>query len=106
MLLVDLGFNQALEIPASFVAFHDTELVDYASEALAAPFFQQWLSAGGARPALGQCIGYRVPPTLGGADELSNLELTDMEVYWGIVGQINAKIKKKPPKEPPKGATG
>ena len=87
------SFNEVLEIPASFVVFHDTELVDYPGEALAAPFYQRWLSTGGARPALAQCIGYRVPPTLGGADELSNLELTDMEVYWSVVGQINAKIK-------------
>jgi hypothetical protein len=93
VLLCDSSFDDILEIPASFAAFHDVELVDYPNEALAESFFLRWLAAGGARPIQEQCIGYRIPPKLGGVDEIGNLEPIDMEVYWSITGQINAKIR-------------
>ena len=94
VLLIDLAFNEALEIPASFEVFHETELIDFTADVVSEPFFQEWLASGGASPATDQCVGYKVPPTLGGTDTIENLELNDMEVYWGVIGQITARIKK------------
>lgn len=94
IVLLDIGFGEALVIPTSFLVFHDIELVDYSADALAEPFYNEWLAAGGAQPLSHECIGYRVSPFLGGKDEVHNLELTDMEVYWGIAGQIRARIPK------------
>jgi hypothetical protein len=94
VLLCDVGFDEVLEIPASFSLFHEVELVDYTSDALAEPFYHRWVASGGARPLRSQCVGYRVSPLLGGQDKVSNLEITDLEVYWSIHAQINAKVKK------------
>lgn len=38
-----------------------------------------------------KCVGYKVPLFLNGEDNISNLELSDIEVYWGIMGQMIAK---------------
>jgi hypothetical protein len=34
-----------------------------------------------------------VPLFLGGEDNIDNLELTDMEVYWYIIAQLISKTK-------------
>lgn len=90
ILLLDIGFNEALQIPTNFTQFHNEELPGYSNEALAESFYLDWLSNGGEVPAMSQCVAYRIPPTLGGKDEIQNLELSDMEVYWGLLGQIHA----------------
>jgi hypothetical protein len=33
-------------------------------------------------------VGYRVPLFLRGQDDIANLELVDIDVYWTIVGQL------------------
>ena len=82
--LFDPGFHQVLNIPCSFETLHRAELPEYADDALAARFHAEWLASGGAAPGLAECIGYRIPPTLGGKDEIANMELTDMDVYWEL----------------------
>ena len=95
VLLMDLGFGEVLNIPASFEEFHNGELVDFADAALAEPFYKKGLSSSGRAPGLDECVGYRVPPHLGGKDEVSNLEVTDMAVYWGLLGQITSRINER-----------
>lgn len=84
VLLFDPGFCEVLEIPCSFDKFHRAELPDYSDDALAAPFYERWLSSGGRPPSITECVGYRIPPKLGGIDDISNLELIDMDVYWTL----------------------
>ena len=36
----------------------------------------------------GRCAGYVIPLFLGGNDDITNLEDSDMEVYWNIMMQI------------------
>lgn len=97
LLMLEPGTGSALQIPAKFKDFHDIELVEYQSNALASEFFMEWLNTGGESPNLSQCIGYKKPLFLGGVDDLENLELTDMEVYWSISGQLLAKTRDLPP---------
>jgi hypothetical protein len=59
-------------------------------------FHQRWLASGGATPGHTQCVGYRKPLFLGGADKLENLELSDLDVYWHLMGQLIAKTKGLP----------
>ena len=96
ILMLEPGTGQSLEIPATFQNFHNVELVEYQNEALASDFYRAWLMAGGAVPDMPQCIGYKKPLFLGGADDVSNLELTDMEVYWSVCGQLLAKTRNLP----------
>lgn len=88
--MLEPGTGQALEIPASFVGFHDGELVDYADSALAENFFDNWAASNPGSLPLGRdkCVGYKVPLFLGGPDTMDNLELSDIEVYWSISGQL------------------
>lgn len=80
--LFEPGFHKVLVLPCSFDAFHRTELPEYPQDVAAATFHAEWLSAGGGVPSYTQCVGYRIPPTLGGKDDISNLEVIDMDVYW------------------------
>ncbi len=44
----------------------------------------------------GQCLGFKKFLFLGGQDEVSNLEVIDMEVYWELNYQIYAQTKGLP----------
>jgi len=96
VLLLEPGTGGALEIPATFAAFHDPQLFEHTDAALALSFYRDWLNAGGAAPAYTQCVGYKRPLYLGGADNVSNLELGDFEVYWGLAAQLLAKVRGLP----------
>jgi hypothetical protein len=96
VLMLEPGTGQALEIPVAFMEFHDQELVKYQDEALAVKFFDEWRHAGGESPQFDQCVGYKKPLFLNGSDNVENLELTDMEVYWSITGQLLSKLRRLP----------
>ncbi|YCM45159.1 T6SS immunity protein Tdi1 domain-containing protein [Verrucomicrobiaceae bacterium 227] len=94
ILLIEPGAGEAMQIPASFADFHNVELVEYASDALSEPFFQEWINSGGGRPRPAECIAYKTPLFLGGSDTIENLEVSDMEVYWHLCGELRGKIAK------------
>lgn len=93
VLLLEPGTGEALEIPVDFVAFHDKELVEQSDAALASEFFWVWSDANReALPLLrSQCVGYKVPLFLGGNDTADNLEISDVDVYWTICGQLRGQ---------------
>jgi hypothetical protein len=96
VLMLEPGTGQSLEIPVSFQEFHDVELVNFRNEALASEFYTAWVNAAGQAPTMSQCVGYIKPLFLGGGDVVQNLEITDMEVYWSICGQLLAKVRNLP----------
>jgi len=92
--LLEPGAGEAMQIPATFRDFHNAELVECRNDALASDFFAQWLKFGGQAPEHDQCVGYKIPLFLSGSDTIDNLEVSDMDVYWSICGQVlNAKPK-------------
>ena len=98
VLLLEPGTGVALEIPLSFEKFHDVELIEHPDAALASDFFQTWVgSKVDAVPLLrGQCVGYLVPPFLGGQDVVDNLESADLVVYWSICAQLRRQARQMP----------
>ena len=44
----------------------------------------------------GECFGYQVPPTIGGAIAPENFEPIDVSVYFGLLGQIQQQVKALP----------
>lgn len=94
VVMLEPGTGEVLEIPVNQQAFHDDELAQEPDAAAAYSFFIQWVGNGGVKPAYDQCVGYKKPLYLGGSDDLSNLELSDFEVYWGISAQLLAQIRK------------
>lgn len=92
ILLFEPGTGEVLNIPVDFVLFHDEEIAEYSEDSLASDFFEEWYeSDGGGDIPHDKCVGYKVPLFLNGEDNISNLELSDIEVYWGIMGQMIAK---------------
>ena len=90
VLMMEPGTGQALEIPLPLAGFHE-QLDELREPALAATFFAEWTLANPASlPVKGdECVGYRVPLFLGGKDDLDNLEVTDLDVYWSLSGQLH-----------------
>lgn len=48
----------------------------------------------------GQCYSYKVPPSLGGAIELDNIEITPVEDHYHAMAEIQLMLDELPP-EPP-----
>ena len=97
--------NSILEIPTSFLDFHNEELVHSAGASLAAEAFSTWLMKGNPPPANHESIGYVVPPVLGGADDFSNLKKTDMEMDWKVYAQLLASVGQKGQDDEPKNSS-
>lgn len=96
VMLFEPGSGDAFEIPLTFADFHDEELIVAADEALSADLFAGWAAA---NPPLAptECAGYRVPLFLGGAHDLANLEVIDLDVYWTISGQLLRGVRRLAP---------
>jgi Domain of unknown function (DUF1851) len=93
VLLFDVGAGEALEIPVRFSNFHDEELVEYTDAALAIDFFRSWRQQNPNTLTFDTCVGYRVPLFLSGEDNVGNLELTDIDVYWTLTGQMRLSAR-------------
>jgi hypothetical protein len=108
VLLLEPGTGEALEIPASFVGFHDEELIEYPDAALAIELLNE--SSGKHPDTLplrrDSCIGYQVPLFLGGQDVIENLEVSDLDVYWSIRGQLRLEVGNLPPGTSVDGTSG
>ena len=93
--MLEPGTGHALEIPAGLIDFHEVELVEYGEDSLAIEAFNTW----SIQPAVdlplprNSCAGYSVPLFLGGRDEIENMELVDLEVYWALCGELRLGIK-------------
>lgn len=96
VMMLEPGTGQALEVPVTFMDFHNNELVQYRNEAVAMNFYEQWCSSGGKAPMWEQCIGYKNPLFLNGGDVVENLEAIDMEVYWSIAAQLLTRVRQLP----------
>jgi hypothetical protein len=97
VLLLDVGAGEVLQIPASVTEFHEKELLEAPDDAVALSFYRDWIRLGGEAPAYEQCVGYKRPLFLGGTDGMDNLEVTDLEVYWSICGQLLDQTRHLPP---------
>ena len=98
VLMFEPGTGEALQIPATFTAFHDEELVDFKHAAVAVEFFEAWSRDHSESLPLetNACVGYKVPLFLGGRDTVENLELIDLDVYWTICGQLRRGTRHLP----------
>jgi hypothetical protein len=89
ILMFDVGAGEVLEIPVTFLDFHNGELVEFHDAVLASSFFSRWREHHSDELQPSQCVGYRRPLFLGGSDDISNLAICDMDVYWTVTGQLS-----------------
>lgn len=94
VLMFEPGTSEALNTGASLPDFHNAEIVDNPDAALAEHLFAKWRALGHPVPELSQCVGYVKPLFQGGADEITNLELIDLDVYWTVTAPFIAKARK------------
>ena len=67
-------------------------VVEHLSVELVAPLIRS-----GSVPPAGQILSWRKPPVLGGSYTVENLESTDIEVHFSILGQIWQQVSNLPP---------
>ena len=96
ILMFEPGTGEVLEIPCDFMGFHNEEIPNYHDACLASGFFKDYLSQNPVGVERNECIGYKVPLFVGGQDIISNLEKSNMEVYWSLCSQMLHKTKALP----------
>ncbi len=86
VLIFEPGTGEILNTQKNFVNFHNNEIPQYHNACLASDFFDKWFKANNhfILPH-NKCAGYKVPLFLNGEDDIKNLEVSDMEVYWEIM---------------------
>ena len=85
-LLFEPGTGDVFDVPVGFAEFHDVELVEYYQDCLAAKFFDEWFSKNDNYILKStECVGYKIPLFLNGDDNITNVEVSDMEVYWELM---------------------
>jgi hypothetical protein len=90
VLMLDPGSGEAVDIPATFVGFHEEIVLEYTDAILGSDLFEEWRAEGHPPPRSGWCAGCRVQIFLGGADDVSNLELMEAEAFWNRSGRLRA----------------
>lgn len=89
VLLFEPGTGDVLDIPVDIIRFHNEEIADHHDASLASGFFEAWFKKNDKYVlSKKECVGYKVPLFLSGDDTLENLEVSDMEVYWGIMSSL------------------
>jgi hypothetical protein len=92
--ILEPGTAQLLDVPETFAGFIEAELVDFQDAALASPFYAAWLTSGGRAPQVRECVGYKKPLFLGGEDAVGNLDISDLDVYISLCGQLNEQTRR------------
>jgi len=89
VLIFEPGTGDVFDVDADIVDFFETEIPKYPEDALLSSFFEEWFNSNEQYIlAHNECVGYKVPLFLNGDDKVENLEVSDMEVYWVIMGQL------------------
>lgn len=94
LLMCDPGAGEILESELSFADFHNNDLVDYFDDLFSPDLF--FACTKDKKLKREKCFGYMVPLFLSGSEDIDNLELSDMEVYWEICAQTFKQIKDLP----------
>lgn len=93
ILVFDPSTLEVNDISLTFMEFINKAIPASVNEFFSADAFINWYNANEMELGYLQCMGNKIPLFLGGADELENMELSDMDVYWSILGQTAAKIR-------------
>jgi hypothetical protein len=90
--LLQPASGEAFEVDGATADLFDAEFVADPVTYLAAGLFAEWIASGGTLGRPDGCVGYKVPLFLGGAGEVSNLEVTDLDAHWSPFGQLRSGI--------------
>lgn len=88
LLLFEPGAAEVFDVECGIEQLFDVEVVADPVTFLASDLFSEWQRRDFDSPRVGQCVGFKVPLFLGGLGSVDNLEMSDEEVYWSIIGQL------------------
>lgn len=87
VVLMDASIVRYYSTGRGLLGFLNEEIPCHSEACLEMRAYEEWVASHGTVPLL-ECAGYRVPMFLGGNEEVSNMGLLDMEVYWDITTQL------------------
>ena len=95
--MLDPATGEDFELEQDIDRLHDDDFVDDTDDMLAIELFKKVMKYHNLKEiGYNECLGYKVPLFLGGKDSIENYELSDIEVYWGIVSQLFKKVQDLP----------
>jgi hypothetical protein len=98
IVMFDPATVEYYELAADLKDFHNKHLVDDRDGTVSEAGFTAALKKMNITElAIDKCVGYKIPFFLGGKDDYTNYEITDIEVYWELQCQIFGQIKDLPP---------
>lgn len=88
--LLDVSTANYYTMNSNFTDFHNFILIEYIEASLEKETFEEYQKHNPADIplAFNEAISYKHPLFLGGSEEISNMEKTDMDVYWSISSQF------------------
>ena len=90
-IICDTGTSTCFALPVSMCDFLNNYVANKSADYLNAVEYRQWIAANGPVP-YGFCAGWKIPLFMNGEESMDNRELSDMEVYWGVLGQIRQQV--------------
>jgi hypothetical protein len=97
VLLFEPGSGDAYELDCGLRELFESELENDPVTYLALDLYREWREADSTPLSPGKCVGFKVPLFLGGSGSVDNLEISDVQVYWDILGQLRAATRDSPP---------
>ena len=98
IMMFDPSTIEGYEIEEDIVSFHNRDMVVNRDETVsenAFDFFLKELAVN--KIAYDECIAHKVPLFLGGTDDVSNFQVSNVEVHWEMQYQIYNQVKNLPP---------
>lgn len=101
ILIFDPGTLEVYDIPLKFRDFVNKAIPMNPNECLAIDGFMKWHNTTKCDISDIECVSYKVPPFLGGAEEIENLETSKLIDYWKIIGRTAKTLRGEevPPEE-------
>ena len=94
VVMFEIGTNKMLSFNCNFNTFINKTFIDQLNAILVPQFFENAVNQCDEKIEYEKCIGYKVPLFLGGQDIISNLEYSDMDVYWTVLTQVIESIRR------------
>ena len=89
ILRFDVVYNEVINIPTTLKEFFENEIIEYTDALLSEKYFNQWkIKNHDVILSCSECVDYKIAPSLGGKDDVSNLEVLDYNVAWHLNMQL------------------
>lgn len=94
ILQLDVAEGNYYSVDVDFKKFHEKVLIKHKEETLNIDIYTKWQAYINSTSLLHtECIGFNIPLFLNGMDDFSNMEKTDLDVYWSINAMLLRSVK-------------